>query len=317
VDDRGSRLDHPYLIDRPDIAQVERAAAWPGHEAQEPEGCQQGAASALRHLEREVTSLSVPATRRPRHDGGRWETVRYALDSNARTFRLCLILLVTAISPVAAAVVAVLIRHMLLCAQSRWCRLRRQAADRSGRNLVAGSGAIKLKNSARTMLIDGSTVLLTSSRPLLCTSSSVLRRAIRRAQPRDMVARNAADLVTTPRGRKGRPSKALTLGQAIAVPAEARRHWLYAYVAIGLRTGVRTEDARALQWSHVVAWVNGAERWQPVTQASFEHAKLAVYVWRSTIVTQTFSRYQLRPVIETGATAMNTILNRQKNPSPA
>jgi retron-type reverse transcriptase len=26
--------------------------------------------------------------------GGRWETIRYALDSNARTFRLCLIWLV-------------------------------------------------------------------------------------------------------------------------------------------------------------------------------------------------------------------------------
>jgi len=59
--------------------------------------------------------LSVPAARRPSHEVGRWETVRYALDSNARTFRLCLILLVTIISPVAAAVIAVLIHHMLLC----------------------------------------------------------------------------------------------------------------------------------------------------------------------------------------------------------
>jgi hypothetical protein len=59
--------------------------------------------------------LSVPAPRWPRHDGGRWDTVRYALDSNARTFRLCLILLATAVSPVLAAVAAVLIHHMLLC----------------------------------------------------------------------------------------------------------------------------------------------------------------------------------------------------------
>jgi len=34
---------------------------------------------------------------------------------------------------------------------------------------------------------------------------------------------------------------------------------------------------------------------------------------RTTIVTQTVYRHQLRPVIETGATAMNSILNRQKN----
>ena len=34
---------------------------------------------------------------------------------------------------------------------------------------------------------------------------------------------------------------------------------------------------------------------------------------RTTIVTQTVYRHQLRPVIETGATAMNTIFKRQKN----
>jgi hypothetical protein len=59
--------------------------------------------------------MSVPAPREPRHDAGRWETIRYALDSNARTFRLCLIWLVTIAPPVAAAAVAELIRHMLLC----------------------------------------------------------------------------------------------------------------------------------------------------------------------------------------------------------
>jgi len=58
--------------------------------------------------------MSVPAPRRPSHADGRWETIRYALDSNARTFRLCLILLVTVIPPIATAVVAVLIHHMLL-----------------------------------------------------------------------------------------------------------------------------------------------------------------------------------------------------------
>ena len=60
--------------------------------------------------------MSTPAPQEPRHGGGRWETIRYALESNARTFRLCLILLVTIVAPVAAAVIAELIRHMLLCA---------------------------------------------------------------------------------------------------------------------------------------------------------------------------------------------------------
>ena len=58
--------------------------------------------------------MSVPAPRKPRQDSGRWETIRYALDSNARTFRLCLIWLVVIVAPVAAAVVADLVRHMPL-----------------------------------------------------------------------------------------------------------------------------------------------------------------------------------------------------------
>ena len=35
---------------------------------------------------------------------------------------------------------------------------------------------------------------------------------------------------------------------------------------------------------------------------------------RTTVVTQTVYRHQLRPVIETGATTMNTIFKRQKAP---
>ena len=196
-------------------------------------------------------------------------------------------------------------------------------------------------------------------------------------------------------------------------------------MTLSLLTGIRTEEARALQWSHVVAWVQDSAQWHPVLQAGFDHDKLAVLVWRSvraggdtktqksrrtmevpdevaralrqhhkkqaarrlragetwqdhdlvfctrngeplaagnvrrafrsitkaagvgedwtprelrhtfvsimsdndvpiekiadlvghraTIVTQTVYRHQLRPVIETGATAMNAILNRQKN----
>jgi hypothetical protein len=46
--------------------------------------------------------MSVPVQREPRHAGGRWETIRYALDDNARTFRLCLILIVASIPAVVA-----------------------------------------------------------------------------------------------------------------------------------------------------------------------------------------------------------------------
>jgi hypothetical protein len=60
--------------------------------------------------------MSLPTPREPRY-GGRWETIRYALDTNPRTFRLCLILSVATVPPCLAAVVAELVRHMLLCWQ--------------------------------------------------------------------------------------------------------------------------------------------------------------------------------------------------------
>lgn len=63
--------------------------------------------------------LPVPQDPCPRHgsrrNGGRWETIRYALDTNPRTFRLCLILFVATVvcSSGVAAVVMMLVRHML------------------------------------------------------------------------------------------------------------------------------------------------------------------------------------------------------------
>ena len=94
--------------------------------------------------------------------------------------------------------------------------------------------------------------------------------------------RNVANLVDTPKGKKdGRPSKAMTLDQAMTVLEHAKHDPLHAYVALSLMTGVRTEEARALRWSHVVAWVPQAGEWRPVTETGFTQQKHAVYVWRS------------------------------------
>jgi integrase len=111
---------------------------------------------------------------------------------------------------------------------------------------------------------------------------SILRRSIHRAQARDKVIRNVASLVDTPEGRKGgRPSKAMTLDQATTVLEHAKDDSLHAYVVLSLMTGVRTEEARALRWSHVVAWMREAGEWCPVTETDFRRKKYAVYVWRS------------------------------------
>ncbi|HUY45052.1 MAG TPA: hypothetical protein VMV92_04925 [Streptosporangiaceae bacterium] len=143
-------------------------------------------------------------------------------------------------------------------------------------------GATKLKELSADDVdewLDGLTGKL-STRSLQ-TVHWTLKRAIRQAQARDRVLRNVADLVTTPKGTAGRPSKALTLGQATAVLEHAKTSPIHAYVVLSIMTGVRTEEARALRWDHVVAWVDDETGWQPVTEAGFDHERFAVYVWRS------------------------------------
>ena len=109
---------------------------------------------------------------------------------------------------------------------------------------------------------------------------NVLVRAIRQAERDDLVGRNVAALVKPPKGQGGgRPSKSLTLEQAVALMAAARGTRLEAYVVLSLLSGLRTEEARALRWDHVVAWVSG--QWVPVSEAGFDHEQVAVFVWRA------------------------------------
>ena len=127
--------------------------------------------------------------------------------------------------------------------------------------------------------LDGLTARLASRS--LAGVHSILKRAIRQAQARDKVLRNVAELVTTPKGKPGRPSKAMTFDQAMAMLEAAKSSRLYGYVAVSLLAGIRTEEARALLWTHIVAWTEEAREWRPVTEAGFDHQRFAIYVWRS------------------------------------
>jgi integrase len=60
----------------------------------------------------------------------------------------------------------------------------------------------------------------------------------------------------------------------------------HAYVALSLLAGIRTEEARALRWDHVVTLVDDSVGWQTVISAGFElcgtgEDRYAIYVWRS------------------------------------
>jgi integrase len=95
-----------------------------------------------------------------------------------------------------------------------------------------------------------------------------LKRAIRHAEANDLVSRNVAALADTPKGQQGRPSRSLTLDQAVAVITAARTlpvmelrpglkdvrrpaTLMHAYIVLSLLAGIRTEEARALRWAHV------------------------------------------------------------------
>src|SRR5215813_19828 len=122
-----------------------------------------------------------------------------------------------------------------------------------------------------------------STRSLQITRNS-LERTIQHGQANDLVARNVAALVKTPRGRTGRPSKSFTLEQAKALLAVTEGTRMHAYVALSLLVGIRTEEARALRWDHVVTWADDSAGWQPVTTAGFDHTRadrFAIYVWRA------------------------------------
>ncbi|MBO2449046.1 site-specific integrase [Actinomadura barringtoniae] len=82
---------------------------------------------------------------------------------------------------------------------------------------------------------------------------NLLVRSIKRAMRHDKVGRNVAELVDTPVGKDGRPSKSLSLEQADALLTEATKpeHRLGAYVILAVTSGLRTEELRPLKWSDV------------------------------------------------------------------
>jgi integrase len=119
-------------------------------------------------------------------------------------------------------------------------------------HVIPALGARKLRelsaDDIEQWLADKATTLSTRT---LQEVRSVLKRAITRAQARDKVKRNVVLLCEVPQGREGRPSKSLTLPQAEALLEAAQESGLHAYIVLSLLIGARTEELRALTWSHV------------------------------------------------------------------
>jgi integrase len=119
-------------------------------------------------------------------------------------------------------------------------------------HVISSLGARKLRDltaeDVDKWLANKAATLSTST---LGNLHSILNRSVSRAMARDKVKRNVVPLCTIPKGQPGRPSKSLTLDQAKTLLAAAEDTRLYAYIAVSLLTGARTEELRALTWDHV------------------------------------------------------------------
>ena len=135
--------------------------------------------------------------------------------------------------------------------------------------ILAVIGARKLRDLAAADVRQAlATMAARYSTAAVSMEHLALKRAIRHAEANDLVARNVAALADTPKGQDGRPSKSLTLDQAIAVITAARAFpvielraglkdvrrpaaLMHAYIVLSPLSGIRTEEARALRWAHV------------------------------------------------------------------
>ncbi|GAA2159082.1 MULTISPECIES: tyrosine-type recombinase/integrase [Glycomyces] len=119
--------------------------------------------------------------------------------------------------------------------------------------IIPGLGHAKLKR----LRADDVDVWLNAMAEELSPSSvkrrlSTLRRIIRFAEAHNHVERNVASLIDPPRGKgDGRSSQALTLEQVHALLEASRGRPIGAYIALSAFTGIRTEEARPLEWRHL------------------------------------------------------------------
>jgi integrase len=118
--------------------------------------------------------------------------------------------------------------------------------------ILAAIGARKLRELTAGEVHQALTAMARRySSAAVAMGHNALTRAERHAEARDLVGRNVAMLVDTPKGQTGRPSKSLSLEQASALLAAAEGTRMHAYIALCLATGIRTEEARALRWEHL------------------------------------------------------------------
>jgi hypothetical protein len=121
--------------------------------------------------------------------------------------------------------------------------LRRARRDRANAERPSASAAARLPRRLRELTAADvhqalTTMALRYSSAAVAMGHNALTRAIRHAEARDLVGRNVALLVETPKGQTGRPSNSLSLEQAAALLAAAAGTRMHAYITLCLATGI-------------------------------------------------------------------------------
>jgi integrase len=122
--------------------------------------------------------------------------------------------------------------------------------------LMPALGPIQLHELTGRMVREALTDFAqTHSQSSVVRAKSCLERAIRFAESNDRVDRNVVRPVETPEGQgEGNPSGSFTLEQVLALLKVAGTAGCYpmdAYIFLSILLGVRTEEARALEWNKV------------------------------------------------------------------
>lgn len=124
--------------------------------------------------------------------------------------------------------------------------------DYLSRHVLNALGSIKIRDLKTTAVEKFlKTFTETHSTRTIADIKWCLNKAVKRAMARDLAERNVVELADVPRGRAGRPSRALTKEQALGILRLTKAHRMYAYIVVSLLTGVRTEEMRAVRWEHV------------------------------------------------------------------
>ena len=148
--------------------------------------------------------------------------------------------------------VAEAVKDWLLYGQGEADEQTVRTREYNSAHIIAGVGDVLLRKlTAKHVEKMLASLVATHSTRTIRDVRNALDNTVKRAIALDLIDRNVVEVVKIPRGKTGRPSKSLSERQALDILLLTKGHWMYAYIAVSMLTGIRTEEIRALAWDRV------------------------------------------------------------------